>query len=100
MNVGKISMNDDDKLWPEEEEALDDIMSGKTKMITQSGEDVLKELDSIIKENECCPPPQEESTEWCTECLRIQAMGGEYTPTKAVKGYTLCTDCYKILTEP
>jgi hypothetical protein len=39
---------DTDGLWPEEEKALGDIRSGKTKMILQDGEEFLKELDAYI----------------------------------------------------
>lgn len=35
-------------LWPEEEQALEDIQTGKTRMITQSGEDFLKDLDELV----------------------------------------------------
>jgi hypothetical protein len=38
-------------LDPEEEKALDDIMTGKTKMIRQSGEEFLKELKAIRNRN-------------------------------------------------
>ena len=41
-------MDEDDKLWPEEEKALDDIQQGKVQTIRQSGEDFLKELDELI----------------------------------------------------
>ena len=43
-----MSSTKDNKLWPEEEQALEDIMSGKTKMVTQSGEDFLKDLETTI----------------------------------------------------
>lgn len=39
-----------ERLWPEEEKALEDIMSGKTKMILQTGEDFLKELNDVLDE--------------------------------------------------
>jgi hypothetical protein len=39
-----------DDLWPVEQKALDDIKSGKTKMITQSGQEFLDDLQSIIDE--------------------------------------------------
>lgn len=38
------------RLWPEEERALEDIHTGKTKMIDVSGEDFLKEIKSVINE--------------------------------------------------
>jgi len=38
------------RLWPEEEKALEDIHTGKTKMIDVSGEDFLKEIKSVINE--------------------------------------------------
>ena len=39
-----------DDLWPVEQKALDDIKSGKTKMITQGGQEFLDDLQSIIDE--------------------------------------------------
>ena len=41
-----------DRLWPEEEKALDDIKTGKTKMVKESGEDFLKELNETIDEQD------------------------------------------------
>ena len=35
-------------LWPEEEEAIENIRTGKTKIIKQTGEEFLKELDELI----------------------------------------------------
>lgn len=35
-------------LWPEEEQALEDIQTGKTKMINQTGEEFLKELNELV----------------------------------------------------
>ena len=43
---------ENDHLWPEEEKALDDIRTGKTKMVKESGEDFLKELNEMIDEQE------------------------------------------------
>lgn len=40
--------HDEEGLWSEEVKALDDIRSGKTKMVVQDGEDFLKELDEFI----------------------------------------------------
>jgi hypothetical protein len=45
-------MSKDDKLWPEEEKELEDIMEGRVKMVTQTGEEFLKELEAVIKTNE------------------------------------------------
>ena len=39
-----------ERLWPEEEKALEDIMNGTTKMILQTGEDFLKELNDVLDE--------------------------------------------------
>jgi hypothetical protein len=38
------------ELWPEEQHALEDIMTGKTKMIRQTGEEFLKELNDVLNE--------------------------------------------------
>jgi hypothetical protein len=38
------------RLWPEEEKALQDIHTGKTRMIDVSGEDFLKEIKSVLNE--------------------------------------------------
>jgi hypothetical protein len=38
------------RLWPVEEEALEDIMTGKVKMVRQSGEVFLKELNDVLNE--------------------------------------------------
>jgi hypothetical protein len=46
---GKKS-SENERLWPEEEGALDDIKDDKTKMVKESGEDFLKELNEIIDE--------------------------------------------------
>ena len=40
--------HDTNGLWPEEVQALENIRSGKTKMILQDGEDFVKELDAFI----------------------------------------------------
>lgn len=41
-----------DPLWPEEIQALEDIKSGKTKMIKQTGEEFLKKLEDITNEQQ------------------------------------------------
>ena len=38
------------KLWPEEEQRIQDIETGKIKMIYQTGDEFLKELENIINE--------------------------------------------------
>ena len=38
----------DEDLWPEEQQALEDIKTGKTELVKYSGEDYLKHLDSLI----------------------------------------------------
>lgn len=42
-----LTMSDDDKAWPEEEEAIKNIKEGKTKMETVSAEKLLKELKEL-----------------------------------------------------
>jgi hypothetical protein len=37
-----------ERLWPEEEQALEDIEAGKTKLVHYSGEEYLKHLGSMI----------------------------------------------------
>jgi hypothetical protein len=48
VKLRQMSTNKNDRLWPEELEALEDIKTGKTKMVRQSGEDFLKQLDAVI----------------------------------------------------
>jgi hypothetical protein len=43
-------MKDTNKLWPCEEQRIEDIQTGKIKMITQTAEEFLTELDEIINE--------------------------------------------------
>jgi hypothetical protein len=52
IKLKQMSKTKDNKLWPEEEQALEDIMTGKTKTVTESGADFLKRLDTIIEEQE------------------------------------------------
>jgi hypothetical protein len=42
----------DEGLWPEEIEAMKNIKSGKTKMITKTAEEFLADMDRIIHERE------------------------------------------------
>lgn len=96
----KMASADDDKLWPEEEQALEDIMTGKTKMVTVTAEEMIAELEAIeaeapdlykalAEEDEsligCCPPI-EYSDQLCISC-KIN---------KAKKSYLYCPDCYNI----
>ncbi|MGH9985936.1 MAG: hypothetical protein ACRD8W_18500 [Nitrososphaeraceae archaeon] len=41
---------DNDNVWPEEVEALQNIQSGRTKMITQSADETLTELKELENE--------------------------------------------------
>lgn len=43
-------METDDKVWPEEEKALEDIKRGKTQMITQKSDEFLAELKELENE--------------------------------------------------
>ena len=52
VKLRQMHANKDDKLWPEEEKELEDIMEGRVKMVTQTGEEFLKELEAVIKTNE------------------------------------------------
>ena len=36
--------------WPEEQKAFEDIITGKTKMIRQTGHEFLKELNDVLDE--------------------------------------------------
>jgi hypothetical protein len=38
----------EDELWPEEEQALKDIKTGKTAMKKQTGKQFLKDLESMV----------------------------------------------------
>ncbi|PWU82717.1 MAG: hypothetical protein DLM72_00425 [Candidatus Nitrosopolaris wilkensis] len=43
-------METDDKVWPEEEKALEDIKRGKTEMVTQKFDEFLAELKELENE--------------------------------------------------
>ena len=43
-------METDDKVWPEEEKALEDIKRGKTQMVTQKSDEFLAELKELENE--------------------------------------------------
>ena len=49
---GKLrTATDNDNAWPEEVEALQNIQSGRTKMITQSADETLAELKELENES-------------------------------------------------
>ena len=51
---GKLKLRtsaDDDNAWPEEVEALENIQSGRTNMITQSADETLAELKELENES-------------------------------------------------
>lgn len=48
---------------------------------------------------ECCPPP-EEADYLCIECARLAEENTGHIPIKAVKGFSYCADCYRILFNP
>jgi hypothetical protein len=51
LRPGKIKAPaDDDNAWPEEVEALGKIQSGKTRMVTQSADEMIAELKEIENE--------------------------------------------------
>jgi hypothetical protein len=43
-------METDDKVWPEEKKALEDIKRGKTQMVTQKSDEFLAELKELENE--------------------------------------------------
>ncbi|NOJ26916.1 MAG: hypothetical protein DA330_02750 [Nitrososphaera sp.] len=47
----KQATKPEDGLWPEEIEAIKNIKSGKTKMITQDADEFLADMRRLINEN-------------------------------------------------